>query len=220
MIDKKVLHNISYGMYAVTTKNEEENAGCIINTLVQITSSNPIVTISLNKDNYTNELIKKSKRFAVSILSVETSKDSIAKFGYFSSREVDKFSEVQTLEDENIKVFDDHILGYMICEVTNIVDTESHDVFFGRVVKSVKTMDADAMTYSYYRTELKGTSPKNAPTYDEEKKDSNSTSKKYRCTICGYIYDDAKEEVKFEDLPEDWKCPLCGVGKDSFVEVE
>lgn len=44
--------------------------------------------------------------------------------------------------------------------------------------------------------------------------------KKYRCTICGYIYDDAKEEVKFEDLPEDWVCPLCGVGKDMFEKVE
>mgnify|MGYP005757714171 CR=1 FL=1 len=43
--------------------------------------------------------------------------------------------------------------------------------------------------------------------------------KKYRCTICGYIYDEAVEKVKFEDLPEDWKCPLCGVPKSLFQEV-
>ena len=43
---------------------------------------------------------------------------------------------------------------------------------------------------------------------------------KYKCMACGYIYDDAVEAVKFEDLPEDWTCPLCGVGKDMFEKVE
>ena len=43
--------------------------------------------------------------------------------------------------------------------------------------------------------------------------------KKYRCKICGYIYDDAKEIVKFEDLPEDWVCPLCGASKDMFKKM-
>ena len=43
--------------------------------------------------------------------------------------------------------------------------------------------------------------------------------KKYRCTICGYIYDEAVEKVKFTDLPDDWKCPLCGAPKEMFEEV-
>ena len=43
---------------------------------------------------------------------------------------------------------------------------------------------------------------------------------KYRCIACGYIYDDTVEGTKWEDLPEDWKCPLCGVGKDMFVKVD
>ena len=43
--------------------------------------------------------------------------------------------------------------------------------------------------------------------------------KKYRCTICGYIYDEANENVKFSDLPEDWKCPLCGAPKNLFEEI-
>ena len=43
---------------------------------------------------------------------------------------------------------------------------------------------------------------------------------KYRCTLCGYIYDDATEAVKFEDLPADWTCPICGAGKDDFEKVE
>ena len=43
---------------------------------------------------------------------------------------------------------------------------------------------------------------------------------KFRCMACGYIYDEVQEGVKFADLPEDWVCPLCGVGKDMFEQVE
>ena len=44
--------------------------------------------------------------------------------------------------------------------------------------------------------------------------------RKYRCTICGYIYDDSKEKVKFVDLPDDWKCPACGAPKSLFEEIK
>ena len=42
--------------------------------------------------------------------------------------------------------------------------------------------------------------------------------KKYRCTVCDYIYPDSgiAPGTAFEDLPDDWSCPLCGVGKDMF----
>ena len=43
---------------------------------------------------------------------------------------------------------------------------------------------------------------------------------KYICDICGFEYDEDKESVKFENLPEDWVCPICGVGKDSFSKAE
>ncbi len=43
---------------------------------------------------------------------------------------------------------------------------------------------------------------------------------KYRCTVCGHIYDDEKEGVKFEDLPDTWVCPVCGVPKNLFEKVE
>ena len=43
---------------------------------------------------------------------------------------------------------------------------------------------------------------------------------KYRCLICGHIYDEEKEGVKFADLPADWKCPTCKQPKEKFVPVE
>ena len=52
--------------------------------------------------------------------------------------------------------------------------------------------------------------------------------KKYVCDVCGYIYDEAAGDpdngievgTKWEDVPEDFVCPLCGVGKDQFSETE
>ncbi len=41
----------------------------------------------------------------------------------------------------------------------------------------------------------------------------------WRCTVCGYVYDDAKEGTKFEDLPDDWACPVCNAPKDAFVRM-
>jgi len=43
--------------------------------------------------------------------------------------------------------------------------------------------------------------------------------KKYVCTVCGYTYDEEAEGIKFSELPEDWVCPICGVGKESFEEA-
>lgn len=43
---------------------------------------------------------------------------------------------------------------------------------------------------------------------------------KYKCTVCGHIYDEEVEGVKFADLPADWKCPTCKQPKDKFVLVD
>lgn len=42
---------------------------------------------------------------------------------------------------------------------------------------------------------------------------------KHRCTVCNYVYDDAEEEVPFDELPDDWTCPVCNAEKDAFEEV-
>lgn len=197
MVDKKVFRNISYGMYLVTTKNNKNN-GCIINTLTQITSENPIISISINKNNYTNKEIKESKKFAVSIISNDTDNEIITTFGYKTGCEVDKFESIAYEEISALPVVTDKMVGYLICDVINVIDCETHDIFIARVIETKVLNDLEPMTYKYYHEVRKGTSPKNAPTFiDEAKEDS------YRCPICGYIHDNAKEEVKFEDLPED-----------------
>ena len=55
--------------------------------------------------------------------------------------------------------------------------------------------------------------------YNKDRKEIDM--KKYVCTVCGYVYDPEENDgIAFEDLPEDWVCPLCGVGKDMFEEVK
>lgn len=215
-MDKIVFNDISYGMYVVTTNYKDKKVGCFINTLTQITSNNPIISVSLNKDNYTNEAIRNTKKFAVSILSIDTNKDVISKFGYFSSRDIDKFENIRYEIVNNLPVVIDNICSYIICEVIDVIDAETHDIFLARVIDTKKISDKEPMTYKYYHEVLKGKAPKKAPTYIEE---DSSNSVKYRCIICGHIYDEENEGIKFEDLPDDWKCPICGVSKDKFERI-
>lgn len=217
-MDKKVLRDISYGMYFVSSNYEDVMSGCVINTLCQITSKDVIVSISLNKDNYTNEIIKSSRKFAVSIISNDTKKDSIGKFGYYSSRDVDKFGDIRYELVDGVPVILEGVSGYLICEVINVVDCGTHDIFIAKVSEGKKINDSVPMTYKYYHEILKGLSPRNAPTYVEVKEDDNEGNK-YRCKICGFIYDESKEKIKFEDLDDDWKCPLCGAGKNDFEKI-
>ena len=219
-MNKKIFRDISYGMYIVNTKDKENNnVGCVINTLTQITSDNPIITISLNKNNYTNQAIKDSKVFAASILSTDTPKEVIGTFGYHSSKDTNKFENKNFELRNDIPIIEENTCGYLIAEVINIVDCNTHDLFIAKVLDTNKLSNLEPMTYKYYHENLKGTSPKNAPTFIEEETTKETTSNKYQCSLCGHIYDDAKEEIKFEDLPDDWKCPLCGVPKSLFNKI-
>lgn len=202
-MDKKVFTDINYGMYIVSCK-DEKNCGCVINTLIQLTNENPIISICLNKKNYTSSIIKKTKKFAVSILSENIDPNIISKFGFQSSNDIDKFEDIFYEEKEGVPILKDSICGYLICEVINIIDVESHDLFIARVIDTEKTNDLKPMTYNYYHEVLKGKAPKKAPTYIEEKSEEDS----WVCDICGYVHKG--------NLPDDFKCPICGADLSHF----
>jgi rubredoxin len=42
---------------------------------------------------------------------------------------------------------------------------------------------------------------------------------KWKCTVCGWVYDEEKEGKKFEELPDDYKCPVCGAPKSVFEKI-
>lgn len=216
------LNKLSYGMYVIATKYNERNVGCFVNTITQITAQNPIISLSVNKLNYTNEALKIGSKFSVSILSEKTDSKVIGTFGFVSSRDNDKFADIKYKTINELPIIDENICGYLVCEVMNIVNCETHDIFLARVLEAEEVeKDAVPMTYEYYHRVIKGKAPKTAPTYIEEEvtQSMNSEFAKYKCKICGHIYDEEKEGVKFEDLPDDWVCPLCRVPKTMFEKI-
>ena len=209
-MDKSILNNISYGMYIVTAK-DEKNVGCVINTLTQVTSDDPLISVCVNKQNYTNTVIRKTKKFAVSILSEKTNSNIISTFGFKSSKDIDKFNNLSYSLVDNIPVLDENTCGYIICELVEVIDANTHDIFIAKVIDTKKLHDYPPMTYKYYHEVIKGKAPKAAPTYTEETIDAND-KEIWVCNICGYVHEGP--------LPDDFVCPICGVDVSNFKKKE
>ena len=209
MIHKNVFRNLSYGVYVISTLDGERPTGCIANSVMQITSEPATFAVSMNHDNYTNACIAKSGKFAISILTEQSDAGIIGTFGFQSGKDVDKFASVDALRAEGLSVIDD-ACGYIVCKVIDKMETSTHTVFLGEAIAAEELKKEPPMTYAYYHQVVKGKSPKNAPTYVEEEKKEG----KWVCSICGYEY---KGTVPFEELPEDYVCPLCKQPKSKFV---
>ena len=200
-------------MYVVSTKNNGKPVGCIANCFSQITSTDMLVSLSLNKENYTNQAIKKNKKFALSIISEKTNPEVISKFGFFSSKNINKFQNFSYETKNNLPVLTENMCGYLILEVVNIIETSTHDIFLAKVIDGEKLSSFPAMTYNYYHKVIKGSSPPKAPTFIQNVADLKKPT--YKCNVCGYIY----EDKDFESLPNSWKCPICGVSKENFKKL-
>jgi len=209
-MDNKVFTKLSYGVYAVTTWDNGRPTGCIANSIMQITSNPATVAISINHNNYTNGCIDRSGKFAVSVLKEKTDPSIIGTLGFFSGRDTNKFEKVSYELKDYMPVVTD-ACGYIVCNVINKMETETHTVFLGEVIAGEVMSEEDPMTYAYYHKVIKGKSPKNAPTYLPEE-ETEKGKKKFKCQVCGYVYEG-------EELPEDFICPVCGVGADKFTEI-
>ena len=225
-MDPKALYNISYGLYLITSKKGEQINGQTANALIQVTAEPPAIAIGLNKKNLTNEFIKESKVFAVSILSQDTPLNLIGQFGFKSGRDTNKFDQVNyKLGKTKAPIVLDNTLAYLEVKVTQEMDVGTHTIFVGEVVESEALKDGEPMTYAYYHQVKGGTTPKTAPTYRKEEK--KPAVAKYECTICGYTYDQEKGDpdgdiapgTPFEDIPDSWTCPVCGASKDQFEKA-
>ena len=95
-MNNKALYKLSYGLFVLTSSFDGKDNGCIINTASQVTSSPNRISITMNKENYTETMIKKSGKFNVSILSEKATFDLYQHFGFQSGKEVDKFANFST----------------------------------------------------------------------------------------------------------------------------
>ena len=197
-----VLFKLTYGLYMVSTNFDGKDSGCIINTVMQQTAVPETLSLTINKDNYTTKLIEQSNKCVINILDTDTSFDFFKTFGMQSSKDNDKFKNIELEIVDNIKTNKSHSVGYFELELTEKIDVGTHYIFIGKIVNS-KLFDNvnEPLTYSYYHKNIKP-QPKKVEN-DEEV---------WVCKICGYEYHGS--------LPDDFICPLCKHGKVDFERIK
>jgi rubredoxin/flavin reductase (DIM6/NTAB) family NADH-FMN oxidoreductase RutF len=230
MMDLKALHSITYGMYIASSKMGDRLNGQIVNTVMQVCAEPPVLAVAINKENLTHEFISKSGVYTISVLSTNTPMALIGLFGWKSGRDVDKFKDTTyKVGTTGAPVVLDSAVAYFEVEVTETAVMHTHTLFFGNVVSAELLKDDEPMTYAFYHLVKKGKAPKTAPTYiKEESKKEDTKMARYVCTVCGYVYDPEKGDpdsgikpgTPFEDIPDDWVCPVCGADKSQFEKEE
>ncbi len=230
VVNVESLFKLSYGMYVVASSNFVGRLnGQIANTVFQVASEPILVAASINKSNLTCEFILEKKAFTVSVLSEDTPMEFIGLFGFKSGRNIDKFKDINyKLLESGVPVVLDYTVSFLEVDLINIVDLKTHYLFIGEVKDADILSDRPPMTYAYYHKVKKGKSPKTAPTFVSAARQIKEVEsmKKYVCKVCGYVYDPQAGDPEggiepgtpFDKLPEDWVCPICGVGKDEFEE--
>jgi flavin reductase (DIM6/NTAB) family NADH-FMN oxidoreductase RutF/rubredoxin len=235
-MDLKALNFASYGLYVICSKKGDKYNGQIVNTVFQVTAEPPAIAVSVNKGNLTHEYISDSRVFTASILSVDAPMTFIGNWGFKSGRDTNKFKDTnQRMGKTGVPIVLDYTIAFIEAEVEKSIDVGTHTIFVGRIVDCGMVSEGQPMTYAYYHEVKRGKTPEKAATFQkqEDKKSAgeepaaDSNAPIYRCTVCGYVYDPAKGDsdggiepgTAFKDLPDDWVCPVCGVGKDKFEPV-
>lgn len=241
MIDRAAIHTITYGLYLVASQTPDgTRAGCAINTLQQVASAPVTLSISLNKDNATTRVIQATGRYTASVLSQNATMELIGAFGFKSSLEFDKFADLAVeMDASSLPCVTEQSVATFSVKVEQTVDVGTHLLFIGTVEEAHKLSDEPPMTYDYYRRVLRGKTPPKAASFlaGEEgapaapaacaalvqqgaavvdaatAAEAEKPRYAWQCTVCGHI-----EYV--DELPDDFVCPICGVGKELFERIE
>ena len=201
--DMNVLRNIGYGLYVVTSNDGGKDNGCIVNTVMQITSNPVRIAVSVNKENYSHDTIKKTGIMNVNFLTEEAPFKVFEVFGFTSGRDTDKFRDCSPSRSENgLVVLPKYINSYMSLKVEEYLDFGTHGMFICSSTEAEVISDTPSMTYAYYHKNVK---PKPAP--------ESEVSRGYICTICGYVHDEP-------ELPADFICPICKHGAEDFEPIK
>lgn len=200
-MDRTVLFNLGYGLYVLTAREENKDNGCIINTVMQVTDTPLQLVVGINKNNLTHDMVMRTKKLNLSILSEKAPFSLFQHFGFQSGRDTDKFNQphLGIRADNELMYLSDFSNGYLSCNISGQLDLGTHTLFVAEVIDATRLNDAPSMTYAYYHAKVK---PKPAV----------STAKGWRCKVCGYIYEG-------DPLPADFICPICKHGAGDFEKI-
>ena len=203
-MNKKAMHKLTYGLFILTSKDDKDN-GCIINTAIQAASSPSLISVCVNKANYTHDMIMKTGIFNVSVLNQNAVFKQFERFGFQSGRDVDKFEnyEFKKRSSNGLYYITEGTNAYFSIKVVRSEDLNSHTMFLGEITDMEVINDIPSLTYEYYLNNIKI-----KPV--EMKTNQNKTV--WRCSICGYEY-------VGETLPDDFICPICKHPASDFEKI-
>lgn len=203
-MNKKAMYSLTYGLFVLTTRIGEKDNGCIINTAGQVTSTPNRISITVNKDNLTHDMIRYSGVFNLSVLSQKASFDVFRHFGFQSGRSADKFNGYTACKRSanGLCYITEGTNAYISAKVEQTIDLGTHTMFIASVEDMEVLSDEPSATYAYYQSSIK---PKPEQPAAPEKT-------VWRCTVCGYVYEG-------EELPPDFVCPLCKHPASDFEKV-
>ena len=199
--DLTALFHIGYGLYVITSNDGKHHNGLIVNAVTQVTNTPNRVAVTINKANYSHEVIRKTGKMNLNCLSTEAPFSVFEKFGFQSGRNVDKFAgESPLLSDNGLVFLDRYINAFLSLQVEQYVDLDTHGMFICTVTEARVINDVETMTYTYYLDHVK-------PKPETEGK------KGFVCKVCGWVYEG-------DTLPDDIVCPLCKHGAADFEPLQ
>ena len=205
-MDKKAMYRLSYGLFVLTAREAEKDNGCIINTAIQAASEPNQLSICVNKANHTHDMILRTGKFTVSILSQKAEFELFRHFGFQSGRDVNKFEAFDKCErgTNGLYYITEGTNAYISVTVKKTEDLGSHTMFIGEITDMEVLSDIPSVTYEYYQSHIKP-----AP---QPRVKAGEGKTVWRCRICGYEYEG-------EELPEDFICPICKHPASDFERV-
>lgn len=204
-LDPTALFTLSYGLYVLTAREGGRDLGCIVNTVTQLTENPTRIAVSVNKQNFTNEVIQRTGVFNVSVLTEAAPMDLFRHFGFQSGRDVDKFAgRADPVSENGLRYISGPANALISGKVEQAIDCGTHMLYIALVTEARKLSDAPSMTYAYYFANVK---PRPQPKPAQEK-----PRRGFVCRICGYFYEG-------DELPPDFICPLCKHGAADFEPV-
>lgn len=203
-LDPTALFTLSYGLYVLTAREGDRDLGCIVNTVTQLTENPTRIAVSVNKQNFTNEVIQRTGLFNVSVLTEAATMDLFRRFGFQSGRDVDKFAgRTDPVSENGLRYIGGPANALISGKVEQAIDCGTHMLYIALVTEARKLSDAPSMTYAYYFANVK---PRPQP------KPAEKPRRGFVCRICGYFYEG-------DELPPDFICPLCKHGAADFEPV-
>jgi len=134
-MDRKAMYKLSYGLFILTAKEAEKDNGCIINTAIQAASEPNQLSICVNKANYTHDMIQRTGKFTVSVLSQNAQFELFKHFGFQSGRDTNKFKTFEKCArgTNGIYYITEGTNAYISVTVNKTENLGSHTMFIGEI---------------------------------------------------------------------------------------